>query len=295
MNLLVILFALGAEKLFPGIQGARRYDWLMDFGNWLRENLPNVRMGAAYVLLTIGIPAFTVGLAYWLLDHTHMLLGFTFSVAVLLYCLGPKSLDDQIQVYLKAREAGESARAHQAATEILHEDIPATNFEMTRAVIESILLQANERLLGVLFWFILLGPLGALLYRLAVVLKSETRTERTTSDFAQAARRLYATLNWPTARLVALSYATIGNFVDALTEWRNAAAEWREGWEEFNARLLVASGLGALQIESGTALEGDSQTEIHHVEAAQALVWRSLMVWLVIIALLTLAGWVGIR
>ncbi len=295
MNLLVILFALGAEKLFPGIQGARRYDWLMDFSNWLRENLPNVRMGAAYVLLTIGIPAFTVGLAYWLLDHTHMLLGFAFSVAVLLYCLGPKSLDDQIRVYLKAREAGESARAHQAATEILHEDIPATNFEMTRAVIESILLQANERLLGVLFWFILLGPLGALLYRLAVVLKSETRTERTTSDFAQAARRLYATLNWPTARLVALSYATIGNFVDALTEWRNAAAEWREGWEEFNARLLVASGLGALQIESGAALEGDSQTEMHHVHAAQALVWRSLMVWLVIIALLTLAGWSGIR
>ncbi len=295
MNLLVILFALGAEKLFPGIQGARRYDWLMDFGNWLRENLPNVRMGAAYVLLTIGIPAFTVGLAYWLLDHIHMLLGFAFSVAVLLYCLGPKSLDDQIQVYLKAREAGESARAHQAAAEILHEDIPATNFEMTRAVIESILLQANERLLGVLFWFILLGPLGALLYRLAVVLKSETRTERTTSDFARAARRLYATLNWPTARLVALSYATIGSFVDALTEWRNAAAEWREGWEEFNARLLVASGLGALQIESGAALEGDSQLEIHHVKAAQALVWRSLVAWLVIIALLTLAGWAGIR
>lgn len=295
MNLLVILFALGAEKLFPGIHSVRHYDWLMDFGNWLRENLPNVRMGAGYVLLTIGIPAFTVGLAYWLLEHTHMLLGFAFSVAVLLYCLGPRSLDDQIHTYVKAREAGETARAHQAATEILHEDIPVTNFEIARAVIESILLQANERLLGVLFWFVLLGPLGALLYRLAAVLKSETRTERTTSDFARAARRLYAILNWPAARLVALGYAVIGSFVDALTEWRNAAAEWREGWEEFNAKLLVASGLGSLQIESGAALEGDSQMEIHHVKAAQALVWRSLVAWLVIIAMLTLAGWAGIR
>ncbi len=295
MNLLVILFALGAEKLFPGIQGARRYDWLMDFGNWLRENLPNVRMGAAYVLLTIGIPAFTVGLVYSLLDHTHMLLGFAFAVAVLLYCLGPKSLDDQIQTYVTAREAGETARARQAATEILHEDIPAANFEISRAVIESILVQANERLLGTLLWFVVLGPMGALLYRLAAVLKSATRTERTTSDFARAARRLHAILNWPAARLVALSYATIGSFVDALTEWRNAAAEWREGWEEFNAKLLVASGLGALQIESGAALEGDSQLEIHHVKAAQALVWRSLVAWLVIIALLTLSGWAGIR
>lgn len=295
MNLLVILFALGAEKLFPGIQGARRYDWLTDFGNWLRENLPNVRLGAGYVLLTIGIPAFAAGLAYWLLNHAHMLLGFAFSVAVLLYCLGPRSLDDQIQVYLKAREAGETARAHQAATEILHEDIPVTNFDISRGVIESILLQANERLFGVLLWFVLLGPLGALLYRLAAVLKSETRTERTTSDFARAARRLYAILNWPAARMVALGYAVIGSFVDALTEWRNAAAEWREGWEEFNARLLVASGLGALQIESGAVPEGDNRMEIHHVKAAQAMVWRSLVAWLVIIAMLTLAGWAGIR
>jgi len=134
-----------------------------------------------------------------------------------------------------------------------------------------------------------------------------TGKEHPASEFAQAAQRLHAILDWIPARLVAVGYAVSGSFVDAIGNWRGSVGK-TEKWEESSVQVLLASGMGALHLDAESLREApqdndvqggrkpgaaDVQAEIAHIKAAQALVWRTLVAWVVIIALMTLAGRVG--
>ncbi|MEO7601061.1 MAG: regulatory signaling modulator protein AmpE [Gammaproteobacteria bacterium] len=295
MILIAILISLGVEKFFIQIQDFRRFDWFIDLARRLRTGLGRSGNGAIGVLLVVGLPVLGVGLVYYLLDELFTPLGFLFAVFVLIFSLGPRNLDEQVQAYIHAREAGDNDAVQRSATGILHEDIPGAAFQLSRAVLESILVQANERVFAVLFWFALLGPVGALLYRLSSALKTHTVNERASSEFARAATRLHAVLDWLPARLVGLGYAISGSFVDAIANWRSCAGKWVDNWEASNVGVLLATGIGALKldIEYNRELltEFDVPSEIAHIKSAQALVWRTLVAWIVIIALMTLAGW----
>lgn len=295
MILLAILISLGLEKSVVALQELRQFNWFIHFSRWLRARLGGLGNGALGVVLVVGLPVLIIGILYQALHEAAALLGFIFGVVVLIFSLGPRNLDDQVQSYVDARELGDIDAAHRAATGILHEEIPGSSFQLTRAITESILVQANERILAVLFWFAVLGPVGALLYRLATLLKNATLKEREVNSFAQAATRLHATLDWVPARLAALGYAISGSFVDAIANWRSCAENWAGRWEESSVGVLLASGIGALQLDTEQIREPsvplDVQTEVGQVKSAQALVWRTLVAWILIIALMTLAGW----
>lgn len=297
MILIAILISLGVEKFFVQVQDLRRFDWFIDFARRLRTGLGHFGNGAIGVLLVAGIPVLGVGLVYYLLDELLTPLGFLFAIFVLIFSLGPRNLDEQVEAYIHAREAGDNDAVQRSATVILHEDIPGSAFHLSRAVLESILVQANERTLAVLFWFAVLGPVGALLYRLSSVLKTHTVAERASSEFARAATRLHAVLDWVPARLVGLGYALSGSFVDAIANWRSCADKWADDWEASSIGVLLATGIGALKLDieehHELLTEFDVPSEIAHIKSAQALVWRTLVAWIVIIALMTLAGWAG--
>ncbi|MDA1107946.1 MAG: regulatory signaling modulator protein AmpE [Proteobacteria bacterium] len=292
MLLIAILFALGAEKLFPAVQVLRHFDWLGGYSAWLRPRMGALEKGASGVLIVIGPPVLLIGVSYFILHQIQWLLGFAFNVVVLLLCLGPRHLDEQIERYIKSRESNDTEAAHRAAGDLLHEQVSGPSFHLNRAVTESILVQSNERVFAVLFWFALLPPFGAVLYRLSLTLKQVTAKERGVSEFARAAARLHAILDWVPARLVALGYATTGSFVDALSHWRASRARWAGKWEDSSVGVLLASGIGALQLNEDTTppMLEDAQAEIHEIKSAQALVWRTLVTWIVIIALMVLAG-----
>ena len=297
MTLISILLSLAADKFLPKLQEFRQFSWFAGFNAWLRNQLGQRSNGALGVLLVVGLPVLSVAVAFYLLGKASILLGFVFGVAVLLYSLGPKDLDAEVQAYIDAREAGNTDAAHQAATDILHKEISGSAFQLTRAITESILVQANERVLAVLFWFCVLGPIGAALYRLSSVLRNLSSKEHEENEFAQAAQRLHAILDWVPARLSALGYAVTGSFVDAVANWRSSASNWAGRWEDSSVGVLLASGTGALQLDIehlvNVGLESDVQVEVAQVKSAQALVWRTLVVWVLITALMTLAGWAG--
>ena len=293
MLLIAILFVLGVEKLFPAVHMLRHFDWVRGYSAWLRTHMGALEKGASGVLLVIAPPVILVGLCFYILSHqVHWLVAFTFGVAILLLCLGPKHLDEQIERYIKSRESGDTEAAHRAAADLLHAQVSGPSFHLNRAVTESILVQSNERVFAVLFWFALLPPFGAVLYRLSLTLKQATAKERGASEFAQAASRLHAILDWVPARLVALGYATTGSFVDALSHWRASKARWAGKWENSSVGVLMASGIGALQLNEDTTppMSEDLQAEIHEIRSAQALVWRTLVAWIVVIALMMLGG-----
>ena len=147
----------------------------------------------------------------------------------------------------------------------------------------AVLVEANDRLFAVLFWFALLGPLGAVLYRSVAVLYQQRREP---GEFGDSIEWLNSALVWLPARLLAFGYALSGHFDAALDGWRDAHRRQPQG-SEGTLDVLAVTGVGAL----GADTENGAQNGVQRVRAAMRLVWRTLAIWLVVIALFTLAGW----
>jgi AmpE protein len=106
----------------------------------------------------------------------------------------------------------------------------------------------------------------------------------------EAAIELHAWLAWIPARLTAIGYAIAGHFDEALHAWRGVRQASLRTTAENNELLLAAVGTGAMALEEG---EDDDVQErgVRGASAANRLVFRQLLIWLVVIAALTLYGW----
>ena len=167
------------------------------------------------------------------------------------------------------------------------------------ALVEAVFRNALQRWFGVLFWFCLLGPFGALLYRLSVQ-AAQQDAGALPPDTLQGARILLAVLEWPVAQLVTLSLALVGNFDSVAGAWREPGAFGLHGALLANAarasvRCEIAEEV-ADYTESGipasTALV-EAFGELPELRDAISLAWRVLVLWLALIALVVIAGWVG--
>ena len=128
--------------------------------------------------------------------------------------------------------------------------------------------------------------MGAVLFRLTCLLKENQKKE--TDDFADACRELYQIMIWLPARICVLSYAVAGSFVETMSYWNGLSDLWLRDSEEF----IVVSGIGTLRYELRKDREDDDEEPdlagIHH---ALSLVKRAVIVWIVLLSLLIVTGW----
>lgn len=291
MSLIAILLSLLAESFWNGVEQLRRYDW---FDRYVEAVLPRLEKTqlpeGPLTVLAIVIPlVFAVWLAEAMLAGVWSGFAYLFGIAVLIFCLGPQDLNHQAQAYLDAVEREDEAEAKRLACEILgyacnEDDAPMQTAENLR---ETILTQIVDRLLGVFFWFVILGPLGAALFRVAQLLQQQSINGN--SAFAKAAERLYQIVYWLPARLCVIGYALAGNFVDTMSYWNSPA----DLWQRESRDLLIASGVGSLRQDMRSTSDKwlEDQDLTIAVSHALALIKRTVIVWLVVLALLTLAGW----
>ena len=291
MSLIAILLGLLAESFWNGVEQLRRYDW---FDRYVEAVLPRLEKwqlseGPLTVVAIVFPLLFAVWLAEAMLAGVWSGFAYLFGIAVLIFCLGPQDLNRQAQEYLDAIERDDEEEAKRLAGEILgyagdEDDAPMQTAENLR---EAILTQVVDRLLGVFFWFVILGPLGAVLFRLSRLLQQQTING--TNAFAKAAERLYQIVFWLPARLCVIGYALAGNFVDAMSYWNSPA----DLWQRESRDLLVASGVGSLRQDMRFTSEKwlEEQDLSIGVSHALALIKRTVIVWVVVLALLTLAGW----
>jgi adenosylcobinamide-phosphate synthase len=178
-----------------------------------------------------------------------------------------------------------------------------TRGETARVAIEEGLLLAHRHVFGVIAWFVVFGPAGAAGYRAAAMLAERwgTRGGDEFGDFGRFAARAFEIMDWVPARLTALSFAVAGDFEDAVYCWRTQAASWAPR----AAGILLATGAGALGVRLGEALHqygglhyrpelgtGD-EADADYMRSAVGLVWRTLVIWMLLILLLSLAHWAG--
>jgi AmpE protein len=257
------------------------------------------RWGIALALVP---PLLAVGLFQAALDEPLFgLAGLLFGVAVLFYAWGPRDLDVDVDAIADARDL----RSRRAAAAALWPDDGAASLD-GGALVGAVFRSALRRWFGVLFWFLLLGPLGALLYRL-VVLSAEGATARSLpSENSAGARTVLAILDWPVAQLMTLALALVGNFDTVLGAWRDA------GGASFNldSGFLGAAARASVRVELAEEAADQAEELAEHVASgegnssaavadmpelrdAMSLVWRSLLVWLAVLALFVIAGFVG--
>ena len=296
MILITLVLALLAERFLGQYQHLRRYDWFSRYVSAVRARLGVAAFwdGPVGDIVTLAVPLFAVGLMQQLLHGWLLsLLGLVFGVVVLLYCLGPRDLDADAEAYCAAVEAGDETRAQRCASELLGYDAPLDPGTRSRAVTDAVLAQCNERLFAVLFWFALLGPLGAALFRLAVLLAKSLRpADAEGAGYIDAARRLHEILAWLPARLVALSYALSGSFEDAMHGWNDYQQEHAGQLADANSGVLMSTGAGALRLDAeGSAPDEQApEAQVAMVKSAIGLMWRTLVIWVGVLLLLSLAG-----
>jgi len=285
MNLISILIALAVEAFYRPIQELRRFNWFTRYSDTLYKRLEGQswRDGPLGVILVVGSVVFGVWLINAMLAGVAAVFSFLFGLAVLIYTLGPRDLGEEVKEFSVAVERGDYEAGEIIATRIVGYDISGSPIEATRHVMEGILVQSNVRLFGILFWFMLLGPVGAALFRLSCELKNYLANSE--SGYAAAAGDLYRIMSWLPARLVVVGFALAGSFMDTVSLWKS----FTEIWKTDSDTLLIESGIGAISHEPH---DEEGTPDLEGVSQAMALVKRTLLVWLAALALLTLTGWV---
>ncbi len=289
MILLSLLIALALTRAWPA-PGLRAAHWFSAWQAWLAERAGAFLDHAGGVLVVLGPPLLALGLVQDGLDDALWgLPALVLGAGVFWYCLGPGDLDSEAVAYVGACRAGDVAAQQQAAAPLLGYASNESGATLTRNVTQSLFAAAHERLFAPLLWFALLGPLGAALWRLTLLARHGALAQ--SSGFADAVRRLHAILAWLPARLTAFGYALCGSFEDALHAWRVHAGSSDGRYAEPHFAVLVSTGLGALR--AGATAPADIELQAEEVQTALALAWRTLIAWLCLVALVTLAGWLG--
>ena len=286
MSLLAIIITLLAEQFLGSMEALRSYRWFERYTAWLRPHLPigNLWDGPLGVITVLALPSLIFIYLFEVIHDFSALLGFVVSVLVLLYTIGPRYLKAQVEAYLDAANRGDQEATGWHAAELLGDEMPSEPMRLNRAIMEKIFYLANSRLFASLFWFVLLGPLGALLYRLSVEL--EEVYHHSNSGFGAAVWRLRYLFDWPSARVCGLAYALGGSFVDARDVWMSEGHHW----EDANRGFLVTTGMGALRCRPDTD-DADTGYRLDDVRESLALVQRTLLVYLALLSILILAGW----
>lgn len=280
----------------------RDHGWYRAWLRWLDARFPDDgfwrgRGGIALALVPVLL---LLALLQWLLHGTlfglpSLLLG----VAVLFHAWGPRDLDRDADAVIHA--ASDDARLA-AASRLWPETRRHEASTRPPALVDAAFDAALRRWFGVLFWFLLLGPVGALLYRLVAIAAEDAIADALPPDMVAGARTLLALLDWPVAQLATLALALVGNFDDVVVAWKEAGGAspgLGNGFLRAAARASVRSEIAEeageyadAGIAAGSALVRELGP-LPELRDAMSLVWRSLLVWLAVIALFVIAGWVS--
>ncbi|MFT4192757.1 MAG: CobD/CbiB family protein [Comamonas sp.] len=254
-------------------------------------------------------------------------------VAVLYVTLGFRQFSHYFTAIRDALEAGDedAARTQLAGWKQVdaHE---APRSELVRHVIEHSVLAAHRHVFGVLAWYTVgsalgLGPAGAVFYRLAELVprywpyKGRRQSHPISATALAVAQRMWFYIDYVPARITALCFAVVGSFEDAVDNWRSKA----HLFDPPNDGVILAATAGAVGVRLGgadlprLALPNELPTgdpvppdavppprdeadagagsarvaRVAHLRSVVGLVWRTVVLWMLLLALLTVARFLG--
>jgi len=329
VSFFAVLFALLIEQLRPLPRDNWVHDALVSWVGWTGRNFDAGRERHAVVVwcITVLAPALASSAVYIAVARYSLLLALAFNVLVLYLTLGFRQFSHYFTDIRDALDRGEEDLARRLLGQWRHLDaseLPRT--ELLRHVIEHALLAAHRHVFGVFFCFVALsalglGPAGAVAYRMAEftsrywAFKSRTLDAPANERLMQLSQRLFSLIDHLPARLTAFGFAVVGNFEEAVNGWRRDAGLWLHQ----NEGILLAAAAGAIGVRlGGQAAPGvtpdrtktfdrgsdpeaagasgstaGALPQVGHLQSIVGLVWRSVVLWMLLAALLSLANVLG--
>ena len=286
---------------------ATRWHPLIGFGNaaaWVEQKLNTgthrfSRGIGAWMIVVLPLSAI-VWCATWLLAQWSALAALATHALLLYFSLGLRSLRDHTLPIAQALARDDLPQARLLTARIVSRDTAqASESDLAKAGVESLLENGNDAVFGTLFWFVIAGGPGAVLFRLANTLDAMWgyRTPRFLA-FGCAAARIDDVLNFIPARLTALSYALLGNTRQAWQCWRTQAPSWSSP----NAGPVMSAGAGALGISLGGSAVYGGEVEQRPVlgngplaagqdiHRAWRLVASTVVLWMALIGIAAVAA-----
>ena len=317
MSLFALITALLLEQAHPLSSRKYLHSWLSGYVDFFRHHFD---AGAykhgkiAWVLAVLPLLAGAIAL-YWILCGVHPVFAWAFNVLVLYLTMGFRQFSHFFTDIHKAMRAGKLDEARSLLTQ--WRGIPSHELsaeEVARLTIEEALIASHRNVFGVIVWFVLFsaaglgGAAGALLYRLGQFLRARWSTgeeaeqnEFGLGSFGGFSRKAFYALEWMPIRMTAMTFAIVGNFEDTVYCWRTQSASWPDP----EAGILLASGAGALGVRLGMPIPQDGMlldrpevgagddADADFMQSAVGLVWRSVVFWMLLLLMMTLASWLG--
>jgi adenosylcobinamide-phosphate synthase len=329
MSFFAVLFALLIEQLKPLPRDNWVHHTLVSWVGWTSRNFDAGKPHHQAVVWCVAVllpPALVAG-AYVAINHYSTVGALVFDVALLYLTLGFRQFSHYFTDIRDALDRGDENLARAKLAEWRHLDaseLPRT--EVLRHVIEHALLAAHRHVFGVFFWFVVLsavglGPTGAVFYRMAEFAsrywgyRHRTLEAPANDELLVLARRMFGWIDHVPARLTAFGFAVVGNFEEAVAGWRRDAGLWHYG----NEGIILAAAAGAVGVQLGgsaapgvtpdrsktftagadaAAVNAEGSTagappQLGHLQSVVGLVWRSVVLWMLLVALLSVANVVG--
>ena len=333
MSFFAILFALLIEQVRPLARANPIHSGLRSWARWVAGNFDAGKPHHGWVAWGLAVlgPAIVVTAVHVLLvTYAGWVFAMVWSVGVLYLTLGFRQFSHHFTSIRDALDAADETAARQLLARWQQVDASALpRSEIVRHVIEYSVLAAHRHVFGVLAWFSVLaafglGPGGAVLYRMSEFVcrywHNAARSEQPVSPaLLSVASRAWAAIDWLPARVTALGFAVVGSFEEAIDCWRNYAQRFpndndgvilaatsgavnvRLGGEALKAAVFAPSqgeGFSASGLRPEATLDSTESTpgreaEVGHLRSIVGLVWRSVVLWMVLLALLTLARLLG--
>ena len=324
MSFLAIVFSLLLEQARPFKTGNRFHTAIHTWVGWVRHNFDAGAKGHSWWpwWVAVAIPALVTFLIHWVLIST---LGWPFalvwSLAVLYATVGVRQFSHHFTTIRDALVSGDESLARLIFAQWQQVDASQlAKQEIVRHLIEQSVIAAHRHVFGVIsFYSILaalgLGPAGAVIYRMTEYVTMVWKNQKKSSidwthddtSLENNAKKAWEKIDWLPARMTAFSFAVVGNFEDAVDSWRNSAHQF----ENINDGVVLAATSGAINIRLGgqalhhlndlpydenkheeTTFYG-RPADFSHMSGLVGLVWRTVVMWVVLLALLTLAKLLG--
>lgn len=286
MNFIIILLALGVEFALHLPLSASRDRWCHDWADWLvaRCGVQRWWQGWPAVVLLVGLPLGLTQVVFFILSDISALLAWTASLVVLLLMLGPEDLLASTERYRERVDQSDAVLPAFtiAAAEI---EVPLVSdddaFERSRRHLAGLALSAERAWVLPLFWFFVLGPVGAIAARLVSSLE---RGHEFDPKVQHALGQLNELLRYLPSRIAAIAMGVVGTLPPVL-HTLSELGWWRWGQ---SAAVIAMAALAALdqgRINQVITLN----PAIYRLHAMLQLLQRSLVVWLLLFALITLS------
>lgn len=293
MNFLLILIAAAIEFTVVSFEGMRSNRWSHEWAAWIQHTVGGYSWWRGIIggAITLAVPVVVIALVFAMIGAWSAFLTHLAGLFALLLMLGPMDLNADIETHkrnIDVTGGGDTAASDpeflaRAAALNLGEATNDEDFDRHRSELASLALAADTAWFQPLFWFLVLGPVGAVLYRLCANLRAAPDLNADVLATIDQARDL---LEWLPGRITVIAMGVAGTLVPVFeTATAIGILRWRVTTELIARAALAAMDHG--RIDEMITFD----PRVYRINRMHALIKRTLNVWLVIIATGALLIW----